>query len=451
VVAEGTVQAIPPTTVEVVAKVGDPLGGSTIDIVNSPFTNGQGKVGFVGRLLTEEAFVWYDTGPVFFDESALPDVLIGGEGSMGIDDTGGWIYSPSVNGQDSVYTNNGLLMQEDDPLPTVGSGLYSAFNSRPSMLPDGTAHWISGITNTPGGSSTGRVLFRAADTSNPAAVEPLMRTGLVVEGQTVIALAFYYGVSDNGLHYSHILTGSGASGVLDYVYLDGSLILQEGTPNWDNFDLVEVNNDGHYVVSGDTAGATTSDEFLAYNGVIQVREGDTLDGTTLVSGVSARAASINNHNQVVHIWGQGISTLEYLFFGNGPNLERSVLLLELGDEVDVDADAVADYLITDMVASSFIGPGLDLAEDGFVHLKVEMEPSAGGDPIDAILRLPVPKTGDSDFDGDVDLLDHAGFQVCYSPLGPVPGGCEGVDFDDDGDVDLDDYAAFEYWLAGPAG
>ena len=58
---------------------------------------------------------------------------------------------------------------------------------------------------------------------------------------------------------------------------------------------------------------------------------------------------------------------------------------------------------------------------------------------------PVDKLGDSDRDGDRDLVDLAGLVACLT--GPQPAsiqpGCEMMDYDGDGDSDLPDFAAFQ--------
>jgi len=51
---------------------------------------------------------------------------------------------------------------------------------------------------------------------------------------------------------------------------------------------------------GDTNGADATDEFIAYDCVIGLREGATVDGVVL--GTSVDALSINDLNQVVYIW-----------------------------------------------------------------------------------------------------------------------------------------------------
>ena len=57
---------------------------------------------------------------------------------------------------------------------------------------------------------------------------------------------------------------------------------------------------------------------------------------------------------------------------------------------------------------------------------------------------PAEKLGDSDQDGDLDLVDLAAFDECLtgqSPGGLQPG-CEMMDFDGDHDGDLVDFGMF---------
>ncbi len=397
--AVGVAQAVPPVPAYMVVKEGDTIGDATVSTLNAPFTDGNGKVGFVGSLSDSQRFVWWDTGPVFFSGDALPDVLTGGEGTMGVSDTGGFVYSPSFNGSDSVYTHAGLLLAEDQPAPGL-VGLYSSFNSRPTMLPDGTAHWISGLTDTVGGSSQGRAIYRASDVTHPELATPLLYSGQEIDGQIIdtSGIDFDYNFSDNGLNHVQVLDMTGSTSTDGFIYFNGSLVAREGGPtgagdNWQAFDAVDANNLGNYVFSGDTDAASATDEFVAYNGAIGIREGDTVGGFELASGSSVRALSINDLNEVAQIWGSGSGTsaVEYLFFGDADDMGNSVVLLKLGDEIDVDGDTIADYLVDDFNASGVIGPGLDLAEDGYVYVEVDLVPVVGGDAFEAIVRVAVPE------------------------------------------------------------
>jgi hypothetical protein len=181
----------------------------------------------------------------------------------------------------------------------------------------------------------------------------------------------------------------------EHVYVDGAFVAQEGQPtgqgdNWSTFDVVGVNDDGNYIFTGDTNGATTTDEFLAYNGQILVREGDTLDGVLIPSGATFRAASINNGNEVAHLW--GITSAEHLFVGTAPDLAFSLRALSLGDSLDVDGDGGGDYVVADFNAATVVGPGLDLADDGFVYVDLDVEP-LGQEAVQAIVRLGSPISG----------------------------------------------------------
>jgi hypothetical protein len=89
-------------------------------------------------------------------------------------------------------------------------------------------------------------------------------------------------------------------------------------------------------------------------------------------------------------------------------------------------------------------PGCELDEH-HVHIY--------GIPDTFIMKLVcVEPTADFDDDGDVDLLDFARFQVCFTGEGPAVcrGGCNRFDLDPDDDIDLFDFAAFTALLNGPS-
>ncbi len=84
-----------------IAIQGDPAAGSTISTVNAPFIDNAGGVGFVASLADSRRAIMRSTGTapatVSWDSSlALPSVLTGGESTMGISASGGFIYSPSA-------------------------------------------------------------------------------------------------------------------------------------------------------------------------------------------------------------------------------------------------------------------------------------------------------------------------------------------------------------------
>lgn len=383
-----------PLPAVIVVKQGDPAAGSTVSSVNAPFTNGNGLVGFTGSLAVGGNFVWYDNGVRWLNTDALPaDTLTGAEGTMGVGNSAEFIYSPSVGGDDAVWTHNGLLLKEGMQSPGFAPGVTNTFNSRPTMTPDGTAFWIAGYNSSGGTTTEGRVFYRApgADSTQTAVV---IKSGDLVGGFPIASpsgIGFGYWVSDNNLHHIHILdlnTGSTANNGV--VYLDGGIAARESFPtgdgdNWSGFSSVAVNDQGDYVIAGDTDGPTATDAFVAVNGQIAVREGDTIDGFVLSSSASLRAISINNAGYVAHLWGVG-SGAEALFVGRASDLAASSrLVAATGTTVDTDGDGAADYAITDFAASSSVSPGVDLATGMLVFVEVDLAPVGGGAAVEAIV------------------------------------------------------------------
>lgn len=387
--------------VELIVKDGDTppaAGGDPVTTLNAPFTNGLGQVGFTGavdRGGSSDNFIWFDSGPIWFNSSAVGSTLSGAEGTMGVGNAGEFVYSPSVDGNDSVWTQNGLLLTEDVPAPGGSPGELNSFNSRPQLLPDGTALWVGGITDSPGGSTQARALYRAADTATPVITE-VFRSGDMIGGFTIdfpSGVGFDYQISDDGNQHIHdLLMDTGSTTNDGFVYVNGALVAREADPvpgggeNWDNFDVMAINNAGNYLFSGDTDGSTATDEFIAYNGTIAIREGDLIDGHTLGSSVSA--ASLNNLGQAVFIWSTDLG--ETLFHAlDASNLAGATALLTVGDSIDVDGNMTPDYTVTDFNASNIIGPGLSLAEDGSVYVEVDIDD--GGGDLEAIIRLALPQ------------------------------------------------------------
>jgi len=375
-----------------------PPGAVTpVSSLSTPFTNGTGEVGFTGSI--GENFVWFGNGITWLNSDGLPDTLTGGESTMGISDTGGFVYSPSVNGNDSVWTHNGLLQTENVAAPGYAPPTTVTFNSRPQMLPGGAAYWVSGLSYTGGTSSEGRVLYTSSD-SIPASIVPVLASDDLVGGVPIVrpsGIDFDYQISDNALHHIHVLLLDVASTTWDgIVYVDGLSVAAEASPsgagdNWDNFDTVSINNTGDYLFSGDTDGASTTDEFIAYNGVIAIREGDTIGGVTLTSSASVRTVSINNLGHAAHIWSNNAG--EDLFFAcNAADLAAgSTLVLAVLDEVDLDSNGTGDATVIDFNASNIIGPGLWLAEDGKIFVEVDLR--YGATDLEAIIRLDLPFCG----------------------------------------------------------
>ncbi|MEM8961414.1 MAG: hypothetical protein AAGD38_08055 [Acidobacteriota bacterium] len=383
----------------IVVQEGDIIDGAPVTIINAPFTNGDGEVGFTGavdRGGTTDNFVWSNDGVIWFNSDALTVALTGAEGTMGIGNGDTYIYSPSVDTEDAVWTHNGVLLVDGDPAPDF-PGQFNSFNSRPTMLPNGTAYWVAGVADTtPGGVSIGRVLYRSADTATPV-IEKVIAFGDMIDGLLVddgSGIDFDYNVSDDDSHLIQVVNvDTGSTSNDGRLLVDGVVVaredeaLTEGGESWDNFDTLSINNDGNFLFSGDTTGSTATDEFIAYNGAIVIREGDMIAGVTLTSSATVNGLSINNLGQAIYIWNTADS--EILFFASDASdlAGSSTVLLQVGDELDTDGDGIGEFLVDDFNASGTLGPGLDLAEDNRVFVELDLADIVEGGTVEAIIEL----------------------------------------------------------------
>ena len=367
-------------------------GGLTVNQVNSPATNGNGKVGFSGTLENggnDTEFLWYDSGLTWLSTSLISDVL-SLEPIIGISNNGNYVFSPLLeNNTDSLWTDDGLLLMEGDPAPGVPG--YTVINlSRPTMQSNGKVNWFATIMS---GTSQLDVIYHASDVSTPI-IAPILQGGDVISGFTIAneGLNNNYFVSDNGNHFITLIQTTEPITQDEYVYVDGVLLLREGDPasasdNWSHFDLFQVNNSGNYVVSGDTDGQAGSDEFIAYNGLIQVREGDTVGGVTLVSSAEVRQLSLNNLGQVAFTWSI-LGGQEILFFACDPlDMANATAVLRTNDLVDTNGDGSADATITDFNTSS-ASQSFMLAENGHIYIEVDLD--YGNGPLEAIIQYTLP-------------------------------------------------------------
>lgn len=367
-----------------------------ISALNSPFTNSLGDPGFTGTLLGPDNFVWFDADVLWRNSDETGATLTGAEGTMGVSDGGGFIYSPAVDGGDAVWTQNGALLVEGDPAPGFTPPAASVFNSRPRMIATGRAYWVGGVDLAGGNTSQARALFTSA-TAAAGDIQVVLRSGDMVGGFPIDSpsgVGFDYDFSPDGVHHiQELVLDTGSTADDDVIYVDGAVVARQAQPtgegdNWGAFGSVAINASGHYLFAGDTDGATTSDEFVAYDGAILVREGDDLSGTVLTTPASVNALSLDDENRAVHLWSTAAG--ERLFFAcDASNLaDESVRVLGVGDSVDLDGNGTGDALVTDFNASDVVGPGLDLAGDGWAFVEVDLDDGGGNE--EAILRIRLP-------------------------------------------------------------
>lgn len=381
VMAAAHALAQPVSAVRLVSTT-DAAAGSTINDFGPVFVDGSGRPGSLLVLADGQRAIWYDGSVVFASGSVVSPVLAGGEATIGIGNGGRFVYSPDADAEDSLWTDQGLLLRESEPAPGL-PGLFVSFASRPSMLPDGRTLTVAGWREAPTGSTIGRILYR----HTPGATAPwevVLRSG----GDSVGGIApigttgvgFAYDSSDDGSELVIVLlldTGNVANDAV--VWRNGAVMAREGQTvpggiggeNWQGFAGVAINDTGDWLLAGDTSGPTATDAFIAWNGQILVREGSTYDGVTIPAGSAARSMSINNRGQAVYAWNLGGSAGQALFFApDASRLADARLLLRTGSQIDLDGDGVSDGTIVEIFHSFTSTVGLSLGNDNAVHVDV---------------------------------------------------------------------------------
>ncbi|HLT46098.1 MAG TPA: hypothetical protein VK002_02615, partial [Rubricoccaceae bacterium] len=366
--------------------------GTVSTIQTSLFTNRNAEVGFSVDVQGDDG-VWFGDAPIWLNSQATSHTLTGAEFTMGIGDNGEFIYSPSIDGNDGVWTDQGYLLADGDPAPGFEGDTLVTFNSRPTMGANGTAYWVAGVNDGAGGTSTvNRALYMSTDRT-PATTSVVLRSGDIVGGFPLAGgsdgIGFNYEFSDDGTH--HILglvLETGSSTDDNVVYVDGAIVAREAHPNgsgidnWDNFDIHRILDDGTYGFTGDTDGSTATDEFIAINGTIVLREGDVVDGVTLGSGVVA--FDLNADGLVVFGWSLTSSSDEGLFVADISDIPGTArLVARTNDLLDTDGDGTPEWVLTDVNPSASTGQGAGaLAPDGTFFISLGVEPVGGGTEVD---------------------------------------------------------------------
>ncbi len=402
-----------PLSADIVIAVGDPVGGGNAgpelisNLDSNPVVNTSNQLAISGDLSSGDPFLWYDTGILFRNSDALPTVLGGFETSYGIGEGGLFAFSPSIDGNDGIWTDIGPLVKDTDPAPGF-PGQFISFGSRPTMTGNGTPYWISGISDIAGGSTLFRVLYKYNRMAAGDPYEIIASEGEIFSGLPIDNIAFDFFVSRNDafiIWQPSLDTGSTADD--DVLAIGGDEIAREGSPNgspeadnWDNFDLNGINDSGAYAFSGDTDGVTTTDEFIAVGqapsssggGVsIAMREGDTIDGVVVGGSVFALHVA-STINFAGFAWSNlDASGLEGVFVGELSDLQNSTFIFREGDVIDTDGDMAADYTIDELITTSTaqVGGGLALSNDGSLYTLVDLIPVTGGPAFEALLRFDV--------------------------------------------------------------
>jgi len=179
-----------------------------------------------------------------------------------------------------------------------------------------------------------------------------------------------------------------------------------------------------------------------------------------ILGMQARFANVSNAGQVVwdtiggiESWQDGVTTL-ITDSGGGPRVN------DLGDIAfyrwhdDIQATDWWLYRISNG-EPSFHRLTEDRHIDALGDINNWTESAwrffmGPGDDTSGVRFLRRVRTGDTEFDGDVDRIDYRGLAQCMTGPGRVNGlcDCRFLDVDYDGDVDLGDFARFQTAYSG---
>ena len=449
---------------------GDALGSSISGISNTAAARHSGFAFTVSTMdAAETTFsnIWGNLnggpGTVLISEGVIGNQEITSlEGFFGLDDSGRVCYGTTANdldtmetGLDGVYRDSMLLLNEDEPVPTL-PGSFSTFNSRPGITADGQPYWIGGVTDVVGGGTADRVLFLGIDAL------PVLRGGDPVLGlQDTVepgSLDFDSRFSACGSNYITIVDVTSGD---DVVVVNGAALEADGAvvragtlipasvggigDSYDNFDFLNVTESGSYLVTGDTDASVALDEFVMIDGEIVLREGDIV-GPGLISG-AIESAFMNEERDWAAIWSANIAAanVEVLIF-NGE------IILTEGQTVDWNGDGVIDGDDQNAVIVNFTGISpmtiTRVAASGMLNIYFTADCDVDGETLEGGFVVQVPGNGvllgDLNGDGIVTLLDIAPFVKAissgvYNPAGDING---------DNQVDLLDISGLIQFIQG---
>lgn len=463
----GTTASVCGQTASALVREGEPLpGGVPGDLVNSINNTATNHVG--GYAVNVNTSDGVNTlGRIWGANEGAPGAIIRSEDTFGalvqtsyesfygIGNHMEVAYSAigtggAAGGFDSVWLNDAPIAVEGDPVLTI-AGQFWSFGSRPGVTADGKPYWVGGITGTVGGTTQNRGLFFNASQDVlllGGDLVPGLPAALSSSGTTV---SFDYRFSALASNYIAEVQMTGISTTMDTAMvvngaglMAGGALVQEGTlvppaigglagENWASFDFAGITELGHYFFTGDTSGATATDEFIVVDGMITYREGDIVDGRALTSSI--QGAYMNESGDLAYVWAvddDGVAR-------NALFLNDHFLLMET-DTVDLDGDGARE---PNSVLANFTGiSALTVSArdvSGNVQLYFTADIDVNGTPsttddIEGFFCLTVAAgpscPTDLNYDGVTDLVDLA---VLLGNYGLADPGLVRTDGDLDGD------------------
>lgn len=418
--------------------------GQTVDFLNNTAVNHVG--GYAIGLTADDAgssisTIWGNAsggpGDVLRVEGTFGNLQqVSFESFYGISDSGQLAYSPSTTdlmtgttGLDGVWLDDVVVAIEEQPVPSL-PGQFWSFGSRPGVTAGGTPYWVGGVTSSAGGSTQNRGLFFDS-TAQVVLLGGQVVPNLPLPLDDANTVSFDYRFSANGSNHIAEVQLEGASSSNDNAMvlngaglLVGGALVREGDPvppaagglggeAWDNFDFTGVSEAGSWFFTGDTSGASATDEIVVVDGAVVLREGDLVDGQTL-SG-SIEGGFRNEDGDLGLVW--DVSTGEEVLIVNG-----SIVLME-GDLVDFDGDGMPDpgAVLADFTGISTLTVGDRNAQgqvDVYFTADVDFNgTSSSSDDLEGFFRLTV-QAGPPGVDVFVDVKPGS----CPNPLNTTSNG-----------------------------
>lgn len=435
---------------EILARVGviqPPGANGPIETLHGPFVNANGDVGFIGTIQNGDGFIYIGDGVVFHNSDAMA-VVVGGESAFGHTVGNVFVFSPNIGSPtaDGLYTSaDGIFAMDNTQAPGMPAGVLATAFARPSMTFGGQAYWVMGVND---GGTQRRVLAMDAD-GVVGDTTIVLQGGGTVDGETIAntGIDFDYQVSFNGLHRINVLDIVTGAGNQQVVAVDDMIVARVGEPadeevNWQAFNLVAIDNDGNSAWTGNTDADAAANAFLAYNGEIVIREGDTVAGVPLVSGSTVRMLSLDDNGNMLFMAGS-TATDETVFYSCDPAnaLTNAVYVIAYDDELDLDGDGAGDSIHVRDFEASVSDPQRGLGNNGMIYLEVQFE---GGSADEGILRIPTPVccgdglvqgTEECDDDNNDDTDDCVSCVMATCGDGFVRAGVEECDDANDDDTD----------------
>lgn len=382
------------------------------------YVNSAGDVGVLGGTFGNGTTVTINRQTVF--TAASSDAVSNGNApdQMGISIDGGWAYHTFDGNLTNqvVATDAGVVLSEGQEFLT---GLFAADTVFGVRMADNGDIFASVDIGDAVGNDTDRAIVRIRNHRTAPTFDIIAQGGTTVAGTDVGGglnigsnstnanlraaggFATDYNVSQNGryLILETDVQGAGITSTNDtsVVLFDlqtgtQSVVLREGTPTGggDNFDNlgfsnapVAVNNLGSTLIAGDTDGDTATDGFVAFNGDIIARQGDTADGFVLDF---VGSIALNNLDQHVSVW--RTDSVETLFFGQGDGPLEAIISVgdtfTYFDTIEGEfLEATIDDINTDQIA---------LTDDGIAYINVDFTDGVGFSDFNGIIAVRVIPT-----------------------------------------------------------